>query len=141
MDATGGYEETMSNTSTTEDISRRNVLRTGALASIAIAAGRTTIAGSSVASPQNNFGYVKDSTLEGKTVPLAGPPSREKVCCDAGGSESRIKTEKWDLEESGEPLYLIPSGYDAGDTVEVGSVFTFCTRNPDIKGAVSVTKV
>lgn len=92
-------------------------------------------------SPSNNFGYVEDSTLEGETVTLSGPPSRAKVFCDAGGSESRIKTQVWDVEGCDDPLYLIPSGYNDGDTVEVGSVFTSCTRNDDIKGEVTVSKV
>lgn len=104
-------------------------------------AGGVALAGTVSGSPQNNFGYVVDSTLEGETVTLSGPPSRKKVFCDAGGSESRIKTEAWDVDEFDDPLYLIPSGYNDGDTVKVGSVFTSCTRNDDIKGEVSVTQV
>lgn len=114
---------------------RRKVLKTLGTG----VAGGVTFAGSATASPGSNFGYVETgSDLEGKTVDLVGTPSRHKVFCDAGGSESRIKTEVWDTS-AGEPLYLIPSGYGAGDTVGVGSVFTECTRNPVIKGEVSVT--
>lgn len=121
-----------------EDTKRRTVLKTlgtGVTAGVALA-------GSAVASPQRNFGYVETaSALEGATVTLSGMPDRFKVACDAGGSESRIKTEVWNLENSSESLYLIPSGYNAGDTVRVGAVFTECARNPDIEGEVSITKV
>lgn len=120
-----------------ENTDRRTVLKTVG----AGAAGGILLAGRAGASPSNNFGYVKDSTLEGKTVTLTGTPWREKVFCDAGGSESRIKTEVWNVEEFSDPLYLIPSGYNDGDQVQVGKVFTSCTRNPDIKGEVSITKV
>lgn len=103
--------------------------------------GGAVLAGTAAASPENNFGYVETgSALEGETVTLAGPSRREKVFCDAGGSESRIKTEVWGLDGSDEELYLIPSGYDGGDTVAVGAVFTRCTRNDDIEGEVTVTK-
>lgn len=106
------------------------------------AAGGVALVGSVSGSPSNNFGYVETgSELVGETVTLAGPPSREKVFCDAGGSESRIKTQVWDVDGDDEPLYLIPSGYEAGDTVEVGAVFTACTRNNDIEGEVTITKV
>lgn len=104
-------------------------------------AGGLVIAGTVSASPSNNFGYVEDSTLENKTVTLSGPPTREKVFCDAGGSQSRIKTEVWELKGHDDRLYLLPSGYDDGDTLEVGEVFLACTRNPDIEGEVTVTKV
>lgn len=120
-----------------EHTNRRTVLKsigTGAASGVALA-------GTASGSPSNNFGYVEDSTLEGETVTLSGPPSKEKVFCDAGQSESRIKTEKWDVQGFNDPLYLIPSGYNAGDTLEVGTVFTSCTRNDEIKGEVSVTKV
>lgn len=79
--------------------------------------------------------------MEGATVTLSGPPGRAKVFCDVAGSESRIKTEVWDVDGSQEQLYLIPSGYEDGDTLLVGQVFTECTRNQDIEGEVSVTKV
>ncbi|WP_396613012.1 hypothetical protein ACH9L7_07045 [Haloferax sp. S1W] len=118
-------------------INRRSVLKTLG----AGAAGGIAFTGAVSGSPKNNFGYVEDSTLEGATVTLSGPPSRAKVFCDAGGSESRIKTEVWEVDGFDDPLYLIPSGYNEGDMVEVGSVFTSCTRNDDIKGEVSVTKV
>lgn len=120
-----------------DNTNRRTVLK----AVGAGVAGGVALAGNAAGSPKNNFGYVVDSTLEGETVTLSGPPGREKVFCDAGGSESRIKTEKWEVDGSDEPLYLIPSGYDDGDTLDVGSVFTSCTRNTDIKGEVAVTKV
>lgn len=119
-----------------KNVDRRTVLKTLGTG----AAGGVVLAGNVSGSPQNNFGYVEDSTLEGETITLSGPPSREKVFCDAGGSESRIKTEVWDVEGYDDPLYLIPSGYNDGDTVAVGSVFTRCTRNPDIEGEASVTK-
>lgn len=127
-----------------ENVDRRTVLRTLGTG----AAGGVVLAGNVSGSPRNNFGYVEGSTpeedtLEGKSVTLSGPPSREKVFCDAGASESesRIKTEVWDVEEFDDPLYLIPSGYNDGDRLSVGSVFTECTNNKDIKGEVSVTKV
>lgn len=122
-----------------EDTNRRKVLKTLG----AGVAGGIALAGNAAASPQNNFGYVEDeSSLEGETVTLSGPLRREKVFCDAGGSESRIKTQVWNAsnEYVDEDLYLIPSGYDDGDTVAVGSVFTACTKNNDIKGEVGVTK-
>ncbi len=108
-----------------------------------VGAGATVgvaLAGRVSGSPSDNFGYVENSTLEGETVTLSGPPSRAKVFCDAGGSESRIKTEKWEVEEFDDPLYLIPSGYNHGDELAVGAVFTSCTRNEKIEGEVSVTK-
>jgi hypothetical protein len=127
----------MSDTPELTDVSRRRVLKavgTGATVGVALTG---TVSGS----PSNNFGYVVDgSDLEGATVTLAGSAGRRKVRCDAGGSESRVKTEAWNLEESGETLYLIPSGYDAGDVVDVGEVFTSCTRNDEIEGEVSITK-
>lgn len=119
-----------------ENTNRRTVLKTLGSG----IAGGVALAGNAAASPQNNFGYVEDSTLEGETITLSGPPQKQKVFCDAGGSESRIRTEKWGVEGSDDSLYLIPSGYNDGDTVVVGSVFTRCTRNPDIEGEVSVTK-
>lgn len=120
-----------------ESTDRRTLLKTVG----AGVAGGVALTGTVSGSPKNNFGYVEDSTLEGETVTLAGPPSRAKVFCDAGGSESRIKTQVWNVEEYDDPLYLIPSGYDDGDRVEVGAVFTFCTRNTGIEGEVTVTKV
>lgn len=105
------------------------------------AAGSVALSGTVSGSPRNNFGYVADRALEGETLTLVGPPSRAKVRCDAGESESRIKTQVWGVEESDAQLYLIPSGYEGGDRVEVGSVFLDCTRNSDIAGEVSVTKV
>lgn len=120
-----------------EHTNRRTVLKTLG----AGAAGGILLAGQAVASPSNNFGYVEDGSLKGETVTLSGPTGREKVFCDAGGSESRIKTEVWDVVEADVPLYLIPSGYNDGDQVKVGGVFTSCTANPGIKGEVSITKV
>lgn len=121
-----------------ENTDRRTVLKTLG----AGATGGILLAGQAGASPSNNFGYVEpDSTLEGATVTLSGPLRKEKVFCDAGGSESRIKTQVWNVDVPDEELYLIPSGYNDGDTVEVGTVFTSCTRNPAIKGEVPITKV
>jgi hypothetical protein len=122
-----------------ENTKRRAVLKTAG----AGAAGGVVLTRIVSGSPSNNFGYVeKDSDLVEETVTLSGPPSREKVPCDAGASESesRIKTEVWDVDEYDEQLYLLPSGYNAGDRVEVGGVFLECTRNPDIEGEVTVTK-
>lgn len=118
---------------------RRTVLKTVG----AGVAGGIAVAGNAAASPRNNFGYVEsDSELEDKTVTISGPPRREKVFCDAGGSdsESRIKTQVWSTDYNSEELYLIPSGYDDGDTVTVAAVFTSCTRNKEIKGEVTITK-
>lgn len=121
-----------------EHTDRRTVLKTVG----AGAAGGVALTGLVSGSPSNNFGYVEDSTLVGKTVTLSGPPSREKVFCDAGASDSqsRIKTQVWDVAGYDDPLYLIPSGYDDGDTVAVGSVFTECTSNDTIEGEVVITK-
>lgn len=121
-----------------ENANRRTVLKavgTGA-------AGGVALTGIVSGSPSNNFGYIADSTLEEETVTLSGPPSREKVFCDAGASDSqsRIKTQVWDLEGSDEQLYLIPSGYSDGDTVAVSGVFLPCTSNGAIEGEVSITK-
>lgn len=121
----------------TENIDRRTVLQTLG----AGVAGGTGFVGTAAASPRNSFGYVAaDSKLLGKVVTLSGSPRREKVFCDAGGSESRIKTEVWELIGTDEELYLIPGGYETGDTVTVGSVILECTRNDDIKGEVTITK-
>lgn len=122
-----------------ENTNRRTVLKTLGTG----AAGGVVLAGEAAASPSNNFGYViTGSSLEGKTVTLSGPLGRHKVFCDAGGSESRIKTEVWDASNGSvtEKLYLIPSGYNDGDRVTIGDVFTYCDRNNDIKGEVSITK-
>lgn len=116
---------------------RRTILKTIG----AGAAGGLALTGTVSGSPLSNFGYVEDSTLEGETVTLSGPPGKEKVFCDAGGSESQINTEVWDVEGQDDPLYLIPSGYNDGDILEVGNVFTACTKNEDIKGEVPVTLV
>lgn len=131
----------MTDTTDGTEVSRRQVLRTGAIASGAAVVGGGALVGTAAGSPQNNFGYVvTGSSLEGETVTLSHSAGRAKVYCDAGGSESRIKTEVWELEGSTEELYLIPSGYETGDTLEVGSVFTSCTKNEAIKGEVAVTK-
>lgn len=120
-----------------ENVNRRRVLRTLGTG----VAGGAVLVGTTSGSPRDNFGYVEtESDLEGETVTLSGPPERRKVFCDAGGSESRIKTEAWDVGRFDESLYLIPSGYDDGDEITVGSVFTSCTKSNEIKGEVSVTK-
>lgn len=119
-----------------EHTNRRTILK-----AFGAGAAGVALAGTATGSPRNNFGYVEDSTLDGEIVTLSGPLSREKVFCDAGGSQSRIKTQVWDIEEHSNLLYLLPSGYNDGDTLEVGSVFTSCTRNDDIEGEVPVTKV
>jgi hypothetical protein len=104
-------------------------------------AASAALAGPAAGSPRNNFGYAEtDSQLVGETVTLSGRRGREKVFCDAGESESRIKTVVWEVAESDEALYLIPSGYEGGDVVTVGSVFTRCTRNDGVEGEVTVTR-
>lgn len=121
-----------------EDVKRRKILKTLG----AGATGGILLAGSATASPQNNFGYIEQGGgLAGQTVTLAGEPRREKVFCAAGGSQSRIKTQVWGLDESEEEIYLIPSGYEEGDELSVGPVFTACPDNDDIEGEVSVEKV
>lgn len=117
-----------------DDPNRRTILKSIGAGVV----GSAAITGEAAASPRSNFGYVENSNLEGKTVTLSGPIGREKVFCDAGGSESRIKTEVW--AAGGENLYLLPSGYEDGDEVTVGGVFHTCTRNNEIAGEVPVTK-
>lgn len=45
------------------------------------------------------------------------------------------------IGSDGEELYLIPSGYEKGDRVSVGSVFTACSRNDGIKGRSQSTNI
>lgn len=101
----------------THDVSRRRILRTGAVASSATLFGGTVLAGNVAASNDSSFVYVPDGSVSnGDTVELLDRKGKEKVNCRAAGANAN--TEKFKVS-NGDIWYFIDSRYDEDDCVKV----------------------
>lgn len=131
----------MTKNSDANDVSRRTVLKRGAIVSGGVLVGGSAMTGTAAASPRTNFAYVSNDVEVGDVVTLESRGGRPNLNCNDAGAN--IRTTEWTVSfddgSGNDTWYFIPNGYSGGEEVEVTGEAISCADSTLADKEVEVT--